>query len=71
MDPDYSDEPYAVKIVALSMNSVFICTWVACLTLAMIRIKCSVEKSGLVLIITYSINCVIRVVFDGIRLSLK
>lgn len=71
MDPDYCKEPFAVKVAAVSLNSIFLTIWTGCLTFAMLRIKCGLEKSGYILIVLYSINAVLRVIFDGLRLGIK
>ena len=35
----------------------------------MMRIKCRIERLGIILIIAYSINSILRVIFDGLRLA--
>lgn len=71
MDPDFSNEPHSIKIAALVESSVFLAIWAVCLTYAMIRIKCSLERSGLIIIVSYCLNITLRVIFDAIRLGIE
>ena len=71
MDPDFSDEPHSIKIAALIESSVFLAIWAVCLTYAMIRIKCSLERSGLIILASYCLNITLRVIFDAIRLGIE
>jgi hypothetical protein len=71
MDPDYSDAPHSIKIAALVESSIILIAWAVCLTLAMIHIKCSLERSGLVIVVSYCLNITLRVIFDAIRLGIE
>jgi hypothetical protein len=71
MDPDFSNAPLSVKIGALTISSVLFAVWSVLLTLVIFRIKCNLEKSGIVLIIAYSINAGLGVIFDAIRIGIE
>ena len=70
MDPDFSDEPHSIKIAALVESSVLFIIWAACLTFSMVRVKCSLERSGLIIIVSFCLNISLRVIFDAIRLAI-
>ncbi len=71
MDTDFSDEPYSIKIAALVESSALLVIWAVCLTFAMNRIKCSLERSGLVMVVSFCLNIALRVIFDAIRLGIE
>jgi len=61
--------PSEIKLTAFLLNTVLLSLWFISLILSMIKIKCNIEKSGLVLIVSYSINTVLKTLIDVFRLE--
>jgi hypothetical protein len=70
MDYDFSNESEAVKIIALILNVAFLVSFYYLEYLAFKRLIWTMQRSAVVLLITYSFCKLHRVVFDSIRLGI-
>ncbi len=60
-----------IKVIALSIDSFLSLTWFSCMILMMVKTKCKIERSGLVFLVSYSINNMLRTLFDIARILLE
>ena len=70
MDSDFSNEPYWMKISALTLNSLFFATFILAEIFGLRRINFKIEKSGIILLAAYSVTMCQRLIFDAIRLTI-
>ena len=70
MDSDFADEPFALKLSALTLNTIYLLIFVTLEYRALTLLKWAMQRSALALLCAFTLCELQRVIFDAIRLAI-